>query len=350
MATIPGDHIELSLEQSLDHCIKCNICTAACPVSAVTDLFPGPKYVGPQAQRFRKPGQPTPDESVDYCSGCRVCNTVCPTGVRIAELNARARAAIVAEKGLPLRNRLLGRSELLGWLGCGPQAPLANFTLTNPLLRAIIERVMGVARKAPLPLFARYSFRSWYRRRKTKDQRPKTIACTNDSSFVLRLSSNSTDPRLRLDVEPRAQQLAKPAQPAAIRPFRVGVLGRVALGDRASAVEGPDRLADIDQIVGWQLGSQQPLQLRRGGLHILRAMVEDIAIASACGRAPAQAATLLVDRDRQVGPPLAQRPRRRQASHAGTDNRKFHMFSAFFVFHFCARSAKMENRNGKVPY
>jgi glycerol-3-phosphate dehydrogenase subunit C len=163
--TIPEDHIELSLEQSLDHCIKCNICTAACPVSAVTDLFPGPKYAGPQAQRFRKPGQPTPDESVDYCSGCRICNTVCPTGVRIAELNARARARIVAEKGLPLRNRLIGRSELLGQLGCGAQAPLANFTLTFPPLRWAIEQVLGVARKAPLPAFSTYSFRSWFKKR-----------------------------------------------------------------------------------------------------------------------------------------------------------------------------------------
>jgi glycerol-3-phosphate dehydrogenase subunit C len=167
---IPEDHIELSLEQSLDHCIKCNICTAACPVSAVTDLFPGPKYVGPQAQRFRKPGQPTPDESVDYCSGCRICNTVCPTGVRIAELNARARARIVADKGLPLRNRLIGRSELLGRLGCGLQAPLANFTLTFPPLRWAIERVLGIARKAPLPMFSTYSFRSWFKKRGIGDR------------------------------------------------------------------------------------------------------------------------------------------------------------------------------------
>ncbi|HEY3229337.1 MAG TPA: anaerobic glycerol-3-phosphate dehydrogenase subunit C [Roseiflexaceae bacterium] len=184
---VPEDHIELSLEQSLDHSIKCNICTAACPVSAVTDLFPGPKYVGPQAQRFRKADQPTPDESVDYCSGCRVCNTACPTGVRIAELNARARARIVAQKGLPLRNRLIGRSELLGRLGCGPQAPLANFTLKNRPLRWAIERVLGVARKAPLPAFSTYSFRSWFKRRRTSDERRKTDQ--SDSSFVLRPSS-----------------------------------------------------------------------------------------------------------------------------------------------------------------
>lgn len=159
------DHIERSLELSLDRCIKCNVCTSACPVAAVTDLFPGPKYVGPQAQRFRRPGQPSPDASVDYCSGCRVCNLVCPTGVRIAELNARARATIVAERGLPLRNRILGRSELLGRLGT-PLAPLANRALRSHTLRWLIERTIGVHRRAPLPPFAGRTFRGWFRRRR----------------------------------------------------------------------------------------------------------------------------------------------------------------------------------------
>jgi glycerol-3-phosphate dehydrogenase subunit C len=159
------DHIELSLIQSLDHCIKCNICTSACPVAAVTDKFPGPKYVGPQAQRFRMDAQPTPDDSVDYCSGCRVCNQVCPTGVRIAELNARARAQIVKERGVPVRNRLLGYSWLAGAAGSGLQAPLANFAMQNPLLRQIGESVFGVARKGPFPSFSRYTFRSWFKRK-----------------------------------------------------------------------------------------------------------------------------------------------------------------------------------------
>src|SRR3954469_14245641 len=173
VATIPHDHIELSLEQSLDHCIKCNICTAACPVSAVTDLFPGPKDVGPQAQRFRQHGQPTPDESVDYCSGCRVCNEVCPTGVRIMELNTRAKARIVEQKGLSLRNWLLGHQDWTGWMACGPQAVIANFFAGNLLVRTAAEKLVGIARKAPLPKFSTYSFRSWFRRRKTKDERPK---------------------------------------------------------------------------------------------------------------------------------------------------------------------------------
>lgn len=167
---IPTDRVELSLEQSLDQCIKCNICTSACPVSRVTELFPGPKYVGPQAQRFRKQDQPSPDVSVDYCSGCRMCNMVCPTGVQIAELNARARAQIVASRGLPLRNRLIARSELLGKLGT-PVAPIANWTLQNRPIRWAIERVVGIDRRAPLPRFAGTTFRGWFRKHRRAETR-----------------------------------------------------------------------------------------------------------------------------------------------------------------------------------
>ena len=126
------------VELTLDQCIKCNICTTVCPVSAVTDLFPGPKYEAPQAGRYRAPNQPTPDHSVDYCSGCRVCNMVCPTGVKIAEMNARARADLVTQGQVPpvlrLRNNLVARAELLGKIAT-PIAPLANPVLEpgNPL-------------------------------------------------------------------------------------------------------------------------------------------------------------------------------------------------------------------------
>ncbi len=165
-----GDFIERSLTQSLDHCIKCNICTTVCPVAAVADLFPGPKYVGPQAQRFRRADQPVPDVSVDYCSGCRACNMACPTGVHIAELNARARAQIVAEQGLPLRNRLIARSELIGRLGNGPHAPIANWALRQPLMRRTVEYALGIAREAPLPAFSASTFRAWFRRRERQMQ------------------------------------------------------------------------------------------------------------------------------------------------------------------------------------
>jgi glycerol-3-phosphate dehydrogenase subunit C len=154
-----------SVGMTLDECIKCNICTTYCPVAAVTDKFPGPKYAGPQAQRFRECGQlKSPDISVDYCSACRVCNEVCPSGVKIAEINARAKAQIVADRGIPLRNWFFGRNEKLGKIGS--YAPyLANLGFHNPFSRYMAEKIMGVARHAPIPRWSTEgSFEAWFRR------------------------------------------------------------------------------------------------------------------------------------------------------------------------------------------
>jgi glycerol-3-phosphate dehydrogenase subunit C len=150
------------IRASLDHCVKCTICETFCPYSRVTPLFPGPKYVGPQAERYRTGGA-SPDASVDYCSGCGICTQVCPQGVKIAEINARARAHLWEERGVPLRNQLIARPSVLGRLGT-PVAPLANWTLRNRPLRWVGERTLGVHRKAALPQFAGRTFQRWARK------------------------------------------------------------------------------------------------------------------------------------------------------------------------------------------
>jgi glycerol-3-phosphate dehydrogenase subunit C len=162
--TIAGG-VPQTVEATLDNCIKCNICVIACPVAAVTDAFPGPKYEGPQAARFRHSSQPAPDRSVDYCSGCRVCNEVCPTGVRIAEINARARAKMVADgmvKGrLRLRNNLLARPLLLARAGA-PVKGLVNTGFRFRPARWAAEKLLGIHRQAPLPMYAAGPrFRRW---------------------------------------------------------------------------------------------------------------------------------------------------------------------------------------------
>jgi glycerol-3-phosphate dehydrogenase subunit C len=151
-----------TVRATLDHCIKCTICETLCPYAQVTPLFPGPKYVGPQAERYRT-GGPSPDASVDYCSGCGICTQVCPQGVKIAEINARARAQLWEERGVPLRNQVISRPSVLGRLGT-PVAPLANWTLRNRPFRWVVERTLGVHRKAALPHFAGRTFQRWARK------------------------------------------------------------------------------------------------------------------------------------------------------------------------------------------
>ena len=52
-----------------------------------------------------------------------------------------------------MRNRLLGRNELLGKLG-SVTPRLANLALQNPMSRVLAEKVMGIAREAPLPTWS----------------------------------------------------------------------------------------------------------------------------------------------------------------------------------------------------
>jgi glycerol-3-phosphate dehydrogenase subunit C len=159
------DLVELAmLRGTLDHCVKCTICETACPVSNVSPLFPGPKYAGPQSERYRVADEPSVDRSVDYCSGCGICSQVCPQGVKIAEINAQARNKLKRQKGVPLRDRIITRPTWLGRAGT-PVAPLANLSLRLRPARVLAEKALGVHRDAPAPKFAGRRFSRWARER-----------------------------------------------------------------------------------------------------------------------------------------------------------------------------------------
>jgi glycerol-3-phosphate dehydrogenase subunit C len=168
----------LLMRDSLDHCVKCTICETFCPVSNVSSLFPGPKYVGPQAERFRVDGEPSPDASLDYCSGCGICTQVCPQGVHIAEINSQARAKLKQDTGFKLRDRLIARPTWAGRAGT-PAAPIANWTLRNKLARLVGEKTLGLhpTRRCPSSPGGRSSAgRSSTRRRRCRARWPTSMA------------------------------------------------------------------------------------------------------------------------------------------------------------------------------
>ncbi len=155
---------------SLDMCVKCTICETACPVAAVTPLFSGPKFVGPQAERFRD--DESVDHSVDYCSSCGTCSVVCPQGVNVAELNSLARAVMKAEQGVPVRDQMITQTVLMG-KAMTPVAPIANAVLDNKLARIAMEKVVGVHRDAPMPTARGESLHKWLKKRSAPTQ-PRT--------------------------------------------------------------------------------------------------------------------------------------------------------------------------------
>ncbi len=63
-----------------ESCIKCTVCTTACPVSRVNPGYPGPKQAGPDGERLRLKDGALYDEALKYCINCKRCEVACPVG------------------------------------------------------------------------------------------------------------------------------------------------------------------------------------------------------------------------------------------------------------------------------
>src|SRR5438309_10288410 len=147
----------------VEACTKCTACNTVCPVARSTDIFRGPKALGPDAERFRSPQEAAVTPGLDLCSGCKLCEVTCPSQVSIQEYIRRAQNKGAREKGRSLRDWLLGHTRLLSRFG-SLTAPLANFGNRNPLFRVLMERVVGIHRKRPLPKYQWLTFESWFKR------------------------------------------------------------------------------------------------------------------------------------------------------------------------------------------
>jgi len=152
------------VEETTDFCIRCATCMEYCPVLRVTDQFPGPKQAGPGGQRFRGRDVPPVDRCVDLCIGCAICELVCSSGVDIYRLNVMAKAKYYDEHGIPLRDRIL--AHLSRWTGRLPWAvPFMNRMSRSPFMRWILNWLLGLDERRPLPDFEVPTFRQWLRMR-----------------------------------------------------------------------------------------------------------------------------------------------------------------------------------------
>ncbi len=163
MAIHDGEDIlgGLLMRGSLDHCVKCTICETFCPVSNVTPLFPGPKYAGPQSERFRVAGRAVARRVGELLLGLRDLHPGLPAGRphrrdqhagargstptrtarRCATGSSRARRSR-AGSGRPRRRSPTGRCAT----GCCARRSSAS---------------IGIHRKAPVPKFAGRTFQRW---------------------------------------------------------------------------------------------------------------------------------------------------------------------------------------------
>ena len=109
-------------------------------------------------------------EALDLCLECKACAIECPLGVDMATLKSEVLAQVHAVHGTPWRSRFFGYARVLNVVGSA-MAPLANAMLRATPVRALMERVLGIDRRRPLPAFATESRSQWFRRRATTQQR-----------------------------------------------------------------------------------------------------------------------------------------------------------------------------------
>ena len=150
----------------VEACTKCTACNTVCPVARNTEIFRGPKYLGPESERYRDQHEASVTAGLDLCSGCKLCEVTCPSQVTIQEYIRRAQNKGAEEKGRTLRDWVLGHTRLLGAFGSWT-APFANFGNRNPLVRLVMEKVIGIHRKRPLPRYQFLTFERWFKRRRT---------------------------------------------------------------------------------------------------------------------------------------------------------------------------------------
>ena len=67
--------------------------------------------------------------------------------------------------GIPMRDRLIGRTSLIGTM-MTPVAPIANWALDVKPIRVAMEAIIGVHRSAPMPRAYGRTFEGWFKKHK----------------------------------------------------------------------------------------------------------------------------------------------------------------------------------------
>ncbi len=102
-------------------------------------------------------------EALDLCLQCKACKSECPSNVDVAKLKAEVLHQVYKGQPVPLGVLLMAHIFKLNPLGAAT-APLANWSLRQPAIKWLQEKLIGVDRRRTLPLFDANHLRKWFPR------------------------------------------------------------------------------------------------------------------------------------------------------------------------------------------
>jgi FAD/FMN-containing dehydrogenase/Fe-S oxidoreductase len=186
----PGSDLALPFEQAfawvgrddgfvanLEQCNGCGGCRKDAPTMCPTFSVTGDELLSTRGRantvraalegRFdTSPAVSGPElaEALGTCLSCKACVTECPSNVDMAHLKAELAHARHLEEGIPLTDRIIAETDLLGRLGTLFPS-LANAALRWRFSRWLMERILGFDSDAPIPPFTSERFDRWFARR-----------------------------------------------------------------------------------------------------------------------------------------------------------------------------------------
>ncbi len=122
-------------------------------------------------------------EVMDLCLECKGCKAECPSNVDMAKMKYEFLHHYHQVNGLPVRNRFFGKIAALSRLGSA-FAPLSNWIAGSRPNRLLMEKLLGIDRRRPLPAFAGETFTAWFDRRKPPREAPRGPVALFADTFV----------------------------------------------------------------------------------------------------------------------------------------------------------------------
>jgi len=126
---------------------------------------------------------PELEQALGNCLSCKACQKECPSNVDMGLLKSELLHARHQAEGMSLRERVFSRVDVLGALACITPG-ISNFMIRNGLVRAIMESVLGVSRKRPLPPYTKHPFHRWFARRGASPKAHRGRVFLWDDCFV----------------------------------------------------------------------------------------------------------------------------------------------------------------------
>lgn len=163
-----GD-LEAELRRTFQICQECRMCVTYCGSFPILFEAVDRAIDGGQAEGAETVGSETIRAVSDHCWQCKLCYIKCPytpdegayEELDFPRLMAREKAQRARREGIPVVDRILGEPQIIGALGSGTPARVANLINENRLVRRVAERLTGLSSEFPLPPLAPEPFTRW---------------------------------------------------------------------------------------------------------------------------------------------------------------------------------------------